>query len=1124
MEALSAAASVIAVVQLATEVAKYCDNASEPWKIVAGYARKLYANDINGSDRNEGSFVRKDDTHDVDMWSDKIEALKSENAPLGRLFRALEAVKGKLNSEQEKGFRKIKIILKWPFDEKEVTKLVDAMQRERSLLHFALTHESTQLIKEIKETAGDGVEYLKTAQMSAHQIELLNWISPIDYAPQQSDNFGRRQSGTGEWLLGSDEYKSWLDTDRQVLFCPGIPGVGKTIMAFIVIDSLLELFHAVPGIGVAYIYCNFRRRNEQKASDLVANLLKQLCEGQPTLFGSVEDLYSRHNASQKRPSLVYIVIDALDECDTTEGTLMSFLRQIHDLQKAASTNIFATSRFEPEIMEMFHQTVQLDIRASEHDVRRYLDDEMVRLPPFVHKRPELQEEIKIKILESVQGMFLLARLHLDSLVGKRSPKAVRTILENLSSNSNASKAYDTAYNDAMERIQDQIADRASLGKEALMWISCAKRLLSPLELQHALAIESESQEFDEENLSEIEDILSACAGLVTVDENGNTIRLVHFTTQEYFERTQGHWFPRAASELTIKTMTYLSFDLSPDRSSSNFDESCLGLENVNDNQDDDKKNSNNNGLGAVFQHYPFCKYASMCWGEYALDAPEMIGAVKEFLASERNVRTAVLVRHRETDDISDLKTTGLHEATLFGLEGATEWMLQRHSIGSTDSSGMSALDLACFMGHLPVVKLLTTNGTTFHGTPLTHAASEGHYAIVAYLLQHGAPLEPEAIAAAVSSRDPEPLARLLLDRGADVNVPDAYGVPPLHWAVCQKPKSLIQLLLDYGADINLPEADGDFPLHYAVYKNDKPLIQLLLDYGADVNLSDVNGNTPLYLSLAQDDDHLVPVLLEHGAKVAVENKRRETSFSFAVSKYLLFLAWPALVLDSSFTLQNLEDLMPLGTEWDYEPLLRLLSSYTDETSRHTEGFEQSVYDAALEAIEPVVRAILDPGATVYLQDERKGSLIARTDTHEGSRSARMLLKHGTMAELRKELAVTLLVCSLRISEMLSGRYLSPEDDVERDAHFLNLVRSHQKRLDQILLQGDEALESFDNHNGKALKVIVRHGEKRFWELRRKFNNGDETSANNYAPSGDPTRLLLSFELVDTGAPLAYMGC
>ena len=91
----------------------------------------------------------------------------------------------------------------------------------------------------------------------------------------------------------------------------------------------------------------------------------------------------------------------------------------------------------------------------------------------------------------------------------------------------------------MERIEAQDADSRELAEHVLMWIICAKRHLIIVELQHALAVEVGEPELDEENLPQIEDMVSVCAGLVTVDEESNIIRLVHYTTQEYFEQTQG---------------------------------------------------------------------------------------------------------------------------------------------------------------------------------------------------------------------------------------------------------------------------------------------------------------------------------------------------------------------------------------------------------------------------------------------------------------------------------------------------------------------------------------------------------------------------------------------------------
>jgi hypothetical protein len=87
----------------------------------------------------------------------------------------------------------------------------------------------------------------------------------------------------------------WLETDKQTLFCPGIPGAGKTIITAIVIDDLKTRLQNDPSIGVAYIYCNFRRRDEQRAEDLLASLLKQLAQDQSVLPDSVRDLYRRLN-------------------------------------------------------------------------------------------------------------------------------------------------------------------------------------------------------------------------------------------------------------------------------------------------------------------------------------------------------------------------------------------------------------------------------------------------------------------------------------------------------------------------------------------------------------------------------------------------------------------------------------------------------------------------------------------------------------------------------------------------------------------------------------------------------------------------------------------------------------
>jgi Cdc6-like AAA superfamily ATPase len=254
------------------------------------------------------------------------------------------------------------------------------------------------------------------------QDKVLNWLTPIDFATQQSDFTSRRQAGTGQWLLESIEFQTWVKTDQQVLFCQGIPGTGKTILTSIVVDYLHTNFQKDTNVGIAYLYCNFRRQEEQNAEGLLANLLKQLAQGHSHLPDSVQSLYNSHKEKRTRPtfneisstlqavaalySRCFIVVDALDECQASDGCRTKLLTEIFVLQAKSRANIFSTSRFIPNINEYFKNSIQLEIWASDYDVQRYLDGHMSELPTCVLHNSELQGEIKAAIVKAVNGMYV----------------------------------------------------------------------------------------------------------------------------------------------------------------------------------------------------------------------------------------------------------------------------------------------------------------------------------------------------------------------------------------------------------------------------------------------------------------------------------------------------------------------------------------------------------------------------------------------------------------------------------------------------------------------------------------------------------------------------------------------
>ncbi len=272
-----------------------------------------------------------------------------------------------------------------------------------------------------------------TQERQQERDSILSWLTPFDYATRQNDFISKRQAGTGQWLLDSAEFNRWLETDKQTIFCPGIQGAGKTFLTAIVVDKLTQICANQPTdtdqpIGIAYIYCNFRSQDEQKIGDLLASLLKQLAESLPSLPDVVRNLYNRHKNKRTQPSLeeihkslqlvialysrVFIVVDALDECQISDDCRSNFISNIFDLQATTGANIFATSRFIPEITERFNGRggIQLEIRASDQDVQRYIDGHISQLPDFVLESSDLQNKIKTEITKAVDGMYVFFEL------------------------------------------------------------------------------------------------------------------------------------------------------------------------------------------------------------------------------------------------------------------------------------------------------------------------------------------------------------------------------------------------------------------------------------------------------------------------------------------------------------------------------------------------------------------------------------------------------------------------------------------------------------------------------------------------------------------------------------------
>jgi hypothetical protein len=279
--------------------------------------------------------------------------------------------------------------------------------------------DDTMSIRDALPPLQESTIAIRDVQSLQQHHDIMEWLSPTDFPAQQHDIITRRQEGTGQWFLGSPEFKSWLQGCNKTLFCPGIPGAGKTMMAGITIDHLCREISS-ESVGLAYLFCNYNRQADQNLSSLFAALLKQLVRSRPDIAAPVKDIYDGHSRLNSRPSIseilgalqsvclsyttMFIVVDALDECADRDGTQSRLIDELQNLQAKVDLRLLFTSRFIPDIVLKFRSNPVLEVRAREDDVGRFIAGQIPRLPKCIQRDEELRNTIQTRISQAVDGM------------------------------------------------------------------------------------------------------------------------------------------------------------------------------------------------------------------------------------------------------------------------------------------------------------------------------------------------------------------------------------------------------------------------------------------------------------------------------------------------------------------------------------------------------------------------------------------------------------------------------------------------------------------------------------------------------------------------------------------------
>ena len=280
---------------------------------------------------------------------------------------------------------------------------------------------------------------------------------------------------------------------------------------------------------------------------------------------------------------------------------------------------------------------------------------------------------KFESLIDIVRRFLLVAINIEAILGETSLAKRKEMLRKVAT---TGVGLDSVYAQTLQRIREQRGGRSQLGMEVLMWVSYAERPLRIDELCHALAVDLQSTDVDRDNIRPQDTVLGSCLGLAVVDAETSTVRLIHYTLQEYL--TRHGIFPHAHKTLSLTCLVYLNY------------EQVKGL----------PANGASN-LGDM----PFLTYSSLYWGSHAkmelTDGAKSL-ALELLNRAGNHISTTILVKQIGSFHSCSLPHhlwPSLHCASYFGIVEVVAGLIEREGcdINQSDCMGFNVLYLV--MGH-----------------------------------------------------------------------------------------------------------------------------------------------------------------------------------------------------------------------------------------------------------------------------------------------------------------------------------------------------------------------------------------------------------------------------------------
>lgn len=263
--------------------------------------------------------------------------------------------------------------------------------------------------------------------LEAEKLRTLKWLSdsPLtDKQQQLRSKVERLNRNSGEWLLASEEYSSWLTSPNTFLWLHGTSGCGKSVLCSTVVKSLVEYAMENSNVIVAYWYFDNADSQTQDLQRLLRLILRRISAKATPFPEAVRDLANKHEAAGSAPGTavliktlketvatleedVFLVLDAIDEYQTGKEALREeFLDLLVELgdEKLPKLHILVTSISESDIENAFVRIrpppASMDVQKPVSvDVEVYLDTTIERYGT----EKQWSSVIKVKIEKALKN-------------------------------------------------------------------------------------------------------------------------------------------------------------------------------------------------------------------------------------------------------------------------------------------------------------------------------------------------------------------------------------------------------------------------------------------------------------------------------------------------------------------------------------------------------------------------------------------------------------------------------------------------------------------------------------------------------------------------------------------------